>query len=451
MRQRTYAPVLQLALLALALWPTWWWLGRRMLDGSDDPLGILALGALAALLWRQRRHVHTSPRLGLQAAALLGAVLTTAGQSQLPDLLTALMGLLSFAAAILAFLPSCVARAPVWGLSVLSLPLLASLQFYAGFPLRVITAQASLWLLRTAHTVERTGSSLLVDGQLIIVDAPCSGVQMVWLGYFTACVVALLTQRSQRSFLWRLPVVSVFVLLGNVLRNTVLVSAQASSWHLPAWGHDTVGLLVLGLVCCAIAWVISRPENRQTSQPEPLQAPPPPANRQALWNTLLMGCALFNGLCIYAGSQHPISTALQSAIEPPTHWNGTLLRPLALSDVEQRFAKHFPGSLMRMTNGQQALTLRTVRRPTRMLHPANDCYKALGYRLHSEQLEIQNKQRWRCFVAQHSNGKKWRVCERIEDAQGQEYTDTSAWYWAAVMGQSQGPWQAVTVATVLHR
>ena len=146
---------------------------------------------------------------------------------------------------------------------MLSLPLLASLQFYAGFPLRVVTAEASSWLLSLAHTVERTGSSLVVDGQLIIVDAPCSGVQMAWLGYFTACAVALAVGRNNSSFLLRLPLVGTLVLLGNVLRNTVLVALQASGQHLPSWGHDAVGLVVLAAVCTGIAWVMSRPPLRE--------------------------------------------------------------------------------------------------------------------------------------------------------------------------------------------
>ena len=50
------------------------------------------------------------------------------------------------------------------------------------------------------------------------------------------------------------------VLLGNVLRNTVLVAAQASGNRLPAWGHDTVGLVVLALVCSGIAWAMARQE-----------------------------------------------------------------------------------------------------------------------------------------------------------------------------------------------
>ena len=242
-----------LALLAVALWPTWLWMGQRMVDGSDDPLGALALAALGSLLWQHRQRLRAAPRLGFQAVALAGAVLTTALHAQLPDLLVALVALLSLAAGLLAFLPAQVAVAPVLGLSVLSLPLLASLQFYAGFPLRVITAEASSWLLSLAYSVELSGSSMVVDGQLIIVDAPCSGVQMAWLGYFTACAVALVVGRSNRSFLMRLPMVSVLVLAGNVVRNTVLVACEASGLHLPTWGHEAVGLVVLASVCAGIA------------------------------------------------------------------------------------------------------------------------------------------------------------------------------------------------------
>ena len=256
-----------LALLALALWPTWWWLGQRMADGSDDPLGLLALAALAVLLWRHRLYLSPTPRLGFQLAALAGAVLTTALQQQLPDLVVALIGLLSMAAGVIAFLPPRVATAPVLGLSVLSLPLLASLQFYAGFPLRVVTAEASRWLLSITHNVERAGSSLVVNGQLIIVDAPCSGVQMAWLGYFTACVVALATPRANKTFLLRLPVVGALVLMGNVLRNTVLVGVQASSTYLPGWGHDAVGLLALAFVCGGIAWTMGHASDVERETP----------------------------------------------------------------------------------------------------------------------------------------------------------------------------------------
>lgn len=249
-----------LALLAAALWPTWLWMGRRMADGSDDPLGLLALAALAAVAWRSRQRLRASPRLGWLAAALTCAVVACAAQGSLPPLVVALAAQLGLASGLAAFLPPSLPAAPVVGLSVLSLPLLASLQFYVGYPLRVLTAQASRWLLQWGYTVERAGASLRIDGRLVIVDAPCSGVQMAWFGYFTACAVALLLARSDRAFLTRLPAVSVLVLAGNVLRNTALVAAEGSGHHLPGWAHDGAGLLALTAVCAAIGAVMARPE-----------------------------------------------------------------------------------------------------------------------------------------------------------------------------------------------
>jgi exosortase/archaeosortase family protein len=245
-----------LALLAAAIWPTGWWMAQRMLDGSDEPLGLLALSALTLLLWRCRGALRAAPRLGWLALALAAAVASTATLWQVPPLVSSLLGLLALGAGLAAFLPASIATSPVLGLSVLSLPLLASLQFYAGYPLRVVTAEASRWLLAAGFSVERSGASLLVNGRLVIVDAPCSGVQMLWLGYFTACVVALYAGRRDTAFLARLPAVSVLVLAGNVLRNTVLVACEAADLQLAGWGHEAIGLAVLAAVCAAIARIM---------------------------------------------------------------------------------------------------------------------------------------------------------------------------------------------------
>jgi exosortase/archaeosortase family protein len=245
-----------LALLALALWPTGWWMGQRMLDGSDEPLGLLAIAALLALLWHCRDRLRAAPRLGWLALALAGVAASSALQGQVPPLLSSLLGLLALGAGVVAFAPPGVGTAPVLGLSLLSLPLLASLQFYAGYPLRVVTAEASRLLLALGYEAWRSGASLVVDGRLVIVDAPCSGVQMLWLGYFTACVVALHAQTRDTAFLARLPAVSLLVLAGNVLRNTVLVALEASGSHPPGWAHQAIGLAVLAAVCAAIAAVM---------------------------------------------------------------------------------------------------------------------------------------------------------------------------------------------------
>lgn len=178
---------------------------------------------------------------------------------------------------------------------------------------------------------------------------------------------------------------------------------------------------------------------------------------KTLWAAVLPLCAL-GGVAQVLADHHATDGGVEAtvtqapanqAVELPTQWQGATLRPLALSDVELRFAKHFPGTVARLTDDKHTLVLRTVSQPTRMLHPATDCYRGLGYRIRDEQLEVQaDHARWRCFVAQR-NGHGVRVCERIEDAQGQGFTDTSAWYWASIAGQSHGPWKTITVATPL--
>lgn len=275
---RVGAP-LWLAVQALALWPAWWWMARRLADGSDDPLGLLALAALAALVWQQRSALRAAPRLGWLLLAGVSTVATTLLRTGLgplpawPPLLTSLIAVLAIACGLLAFLPQPpvqagvrthaqgVAALPVLGLAVLALPLLSSLQFYAGYPLRVLTAELSQWLLMPFFSsVVREGASLWIAGRLVIVDAPCSGVQMVWLGYFTACATALfITRCPGRPFMARLPAVSALVLIGNVLRNALLVAAEGADRALPGWAHEALGLAVLAAVCGGIALLMARP------------------------------------------------------------------------------------------------------------------------------------------------------------------------------------------------
>ena len=251
-----------LALQAAALTPTWTWMARRMVDGSDDPLGLLALITLGALVWTLRRELRAAPRLGWLALAMTGTVAATllrggiGSLPALPPLAAGLLAVLALACGLVAFLPRRVPVLPVAGLAVLALPLLSSLQFYAGYPLRVITAGASRWLLAPGFTVVREGSSLMVDGRLVIVDAPCSGVQMVWLGYFTACAVALWARRGDRGFLSRLPSVGVLVLIGNIVRNSVLIAFEGAGRPLESWAHEGLGLVILALVCAGISIVM---------------------------------------------------------------------------------------------------------------------------------------------------------------------------------------------------
>lgn len=170
-----------------------------------------------------------------------------------------------------------------------------------------------------------------------------------------------------------------------------------------------------------------------------------------MWKAALFGVLM---LCALLPLLRPAAARAEAGAavvftETPQVWQGRALRPLALSAVEQRFASHFPGRITRLTDGEQLLVLRDVSSPTRMLHPAADCYRGLGYHIEQARLERDAEALlWRCFIAERG-GVKTRVCERIVDANGGSFTDTSSWYWAAQLGRSRGPWLAITTARPL--
>ncbi len=129
----------------------------------------------------------------------------------------------------------------------------------------------------------------------------------------------------------------------------------------------------------------------------------------------------------------------------PASFEGAPLTALPLSPIEERFQQNFPGRVGRFTDGRREVILRWVARGSRKLHPASDCFKANGYALAALPISVKDGQRWSGFSAARGQ-QKFEVRERIVDAAGAQWSDVSAWYWAVQLGQTAGPWWAVTVA-----
>ena len=446
-----------LALAVVALMPVWVWSAARLLDRSDDPLGIVALAALAILVARDRDQFSGTPRAGWLAVATALAAVALLGAPALPALVRGVLAVLAVCAMLMAVRTLTQPMLALAGLALLALPLLSSLQFFIGYPLRVVTADASRWLLLAAGVeAARDGAALLVAGRLIMVDAPCSGIQMGWVSYFTACVTAAWLHVPDGRFLRRLPFVGVAVLFGNIVRNTLLVIKEAGLVQWPEWTHAAIGVAAFALVCALVVWHVRGAGGMRivTWEVRLLR------HRAAVvspdtW-ARLASLAVLGVLTLWPWLEpEPLAARPTSAIEWPLELEGRRLRPLALSAVEQRFAERFPGAIARFTDGEHTIVLRHVAQPTRMLHPATDCYRGLGYRIVASGLEREREPKaravpavWRCFVAE-KNGQRLRVCEVITDPRGRSFSDTSAWYWAAVTGRSHGPWQAVTKARML--
>lgn len=129
----------------------------------------------------------------------------------------------------------------------------------------------------------------------------------------------------------------------------------------------------------------------------------------------------------------------------PTHLAGRPLTPLALTAQETAWQDGFPGRVGRFSDGRQEIILRWVTQETRKLHASSDCFKANGYRIEPLPLKRDEQGLWSRFIARRGET-RLEVAERIEATDGAQWSDVSAWYWAALLGRTQGPWWAVTVA-----
>ena len=124
----------------------------------------------------------------------------------------------------------------------------------------------------------------------------------------------------------------------------------------------------------------------------------------------------------------------------PTHYDGQPLQQLPMTERETAFGRDFPGQIGRFTDGRREVIVRYVAEPTRRLHPAADCLKAVGYSItplparHAASGAVMS-----CLRAER-DGQALIVCEGIRDQHGATWPDVSAWYWSAMLGSATGPW-----------
>jgi len=246
-----------LALQGAALWPVWQWYVRRTTDGSDEPWGLLALGAALLLAWGQRGNLRLAPATGLLIGAGVLSLLSAVSTLWLPPLARAMLGVSALALTLIAVLERSRPMLPLWTLLLLSLPIVSSLQFYLGYPLRAFTAWSSSGLLQLAGLqVQQEGTTLLWGGHTVMVDAPCSGIHMLWVGAFMTALLSWFARAGAWRCILNGAGGAVVVVAANVLRNTVLFIKEAQIVRLPDCTHVGVGLGAFLLTAVLIATLV---------------------------------------------------------------------------------------------------------------------------------------------------------------------------------------------------
>jgi exosortase/archaeosortase family protein len=230
-------------LLALACWPVLAWYGRGSFDGSNDPWGLLALVTAAFVLWRAPPTAPASQPLLLPSLFLLLYCLATV--AGLPMALRAMAAVLAMTAQASIWRLGRRLDLPLLALALLALPLTASLQFYGGYPLRVLAGWLAVGLLKSnGLAVVLDGAVFLWDGRQIAIDTPCSGLRMLWAGGYLMAAAAALFHFSPRQTLLAAGLTGTIVIAANAVRAAALFYLESGLLPLPAWTHEAAGMSV---------------------------------------------------------------------------------------------------------------------------------------------------------------------------------------------------------------
>lgn len=215
------------------------------------PLALFAAGMLA---WRALNQM--SPPLASGPLGLTRLLILIAGSVYLAAniLWSPWLCYVSFILGLLAVLWSLGGQPLLRVLAPACLMLLAILPFPGNLDqnltlgLRSLAVSHSSALLDFLHVNHvQDGNTLLLPGKSLLVEEACSGVNSFFLCN-AFCLFWVLWQR--RSLAWLLlawPAVSLFVILGNVLRITV-GAAAFYYWQmnlLSGWPHETFGLVLV--------------------------------------------------------------------------------------------------------------------------------------------------------------------------------------------------------------
>ena len=238
-----------------AIHPVFRWMALRAADGSDEPWGLFALLAVAILV--PTRHAAGSARAGgfLGFSVTMGIyVLSYPFLTPLPRGLVAMTAL---AMLLSRFYFRSHLNIGLWVLLLLSLPVMASLQFYAGYPLRIVVAELSAIMLRPAgFVVDVQGVGLGVGERMVMVDAPCSGVKMLWVGSFVASLMSVLQALTSKQTIVCMVGAAVLLLVANALRASALFYLELDLIKLPPVAHDLVGLVMFASTLVGIAALV---------------------------------------------------------------------------------------------------------------------------------------------------------------------------------------------------
>lgn len=239
----------------VAFWDVWRWYVSRAVYSWDQPWGLLALIAAFAFLFAAKNPLPRDDRSLVLPTVLI--VFYCASYSFFPPLARAAIAFTALTFTLTSLRFGKYFHAGLFGLFALSLPAIPTIQFFGGYPMRVVVAQLTAPILRLGgFMVMPEGTCLNWAGKLIWIDAPCSGIKMLWVGMFLTFVLLCLYELPLLKTILLMPLVFAVIIAANVFRAVALFYLEAGVLQMPSWGHEYAGIVAFVLQAGGIVSIV---------------------------------------------------------------------------------------------------------------------------------------------------------------------------------------------------
>ena len=444
------------------------WLVSTWLDPVYDSQGLVVFAVVAGLFLWSISSPRISPNQHTQHALvllLITASVRLAGQLLAINTLSALTLIIDvYALGILAGLAQRQRRLASGWLAILfafTLPLERIVQRSIGFALQQLSADGACSLLTlllpSAASVQCSGVRILLNGQDVLVDLPCSGARslLLILMLFTALAAIIRPTYKQASI--GLGITLIAALISNCIRITILavgigfpaivgIPVMASPWH------DLIGLVTLALAALPIfywAWrcyLTAKPVAAQVGWKSM------PVLTKSRYSIALGGGFVLMAVLIIILPAQPVDISRQLANPVlPGSLAGIAGQPDVLSDQEQMYFTRYGGGAARSHYGGFSLLVVETTAPLRHLHAPDECLTGIGHQVNYQGLE-HDQLPTAIYRSTDTEGNDWRIAVTYVDAKQRVATSVAevVWYWfqepssSWTMVQRITPWQTPT-------
>jgi exosortase/archaeosortase family protein len=235
--------------------------------------------------------------------------------------------------------------------------------------------------------VRSEGVRIVLDGQDILVDLPCSGARGLLLVLLCFFATAALTRPAPA----RAAVGLVVTLAAAGMTNAARIAGLALGIARPAYvggidvmeapWHDVIGVVALGVgLAVVLAWGRSIPPRARTSDNRSYRAAPSNTPVESWRSWLLAATVLGAALALPTIPAHPLDVAAPA--DPPALPNRILAHgrvDIAPQPHEREYFATYGGGISKASFGPLGLMTVRTSAPLRHLHDPDVCARAAGH------------------------------------------------------------------------